>query len=335
MLRLSTSIVGALTLALGSLIAPCAFAQTDLGGQRVATSSGTFLKIGLDARGAALAGAYNAVVAGPAGTFNNPTGILNDGQTTSLSLNYVQWPADIDVGSVSLSHEISPSTGRVAVGLLFLETSFDETTEFHPLGTGRTVGYSDFLLTGSIARNFTDRLAIGLTLKYLREDMGSNIDGPVANGVLLDAGTMYRPGFKNATLAITLAHFGPDLTPNGSFRDPSSGGAIEYTSFSPPTQFQLGFCIDPYTAGDHRFTLATQVLHQADNAETFRGGVEYLYRERVALRTGYDFSADEMGFAAGLGAKVDLMGRRGSVDYAYTEGGNLRSVHRVSLGLGL
>lgn len=320
---------------LSLLTVPAALAQTELGGQRVATSSGTFLKIGVDARGAALAGAYNAIVGGPNAIFVNPAGLVNDIQTLSTAFSYTQWPADIDLGSIAVSRELSPLGGRLGFGLLYLDTSFEETTEYHPLGTGRTVSYSDFLFGASFARNFTDRLAIGVTLKYLREDLASNVDGTVAQGMLMDAGTVYTPGYRNAKLAITLAHFGPDIEPEGSFRSQVLDTEIAYTAFAPPTQFLLGFAIDPYVSGPHRMTLASQVLHQADNAETFRGGIEYTLRDQVAFRGGYDFSSDEMGFAAGLGLKLDLAGRRGSIDYAFTEGGHLESVHRLTLGIGL
>lgn len=316
-------------------VASVARAQTDLGGQRVATSSGTFLKIGLDARAAGLAGAYNAIARGPSAVFYNPAGLLEDDHSTSLALQFIQWPGDIQIGAFSASRDLPTLGARVAAGVAFFGTDFPETSEFYPLGTGRTVSYSDLLVAVSFARNFTDRLAIGVTAKYLREDMASNVGGPLAHGMLLDAGTVYRLGYRNARLAITLAHFGPDLEPTGSFESRVTGSTISYSAFSPPTQFQLGFSIDAMNRDPHRISLATQVLHQADNQETLRGGLEYLFRERIAVRTGYDFSADEMAFAAGLGFRTELGGRAGSLDYAYTEGGRLPTVHRWSLGFAL
>ncbi|MBK8230211.1 MAG: PorV/PorQ family protein [Candidatus Eisenbacteria bacterium] len=320
---------------LAALTASPALAQTDLGGQRVATSSATFLKIGLDARAAALGGAYNALASGPNAIFYNPAGLIDDGHTESLAMSFAQWPAEVNLGSISASRDVASLGSRIGVGLIFLGTSFDETTEFHPLGTGRSVSYSDLAVSLGFSRHFTDRLAIGASVKYIREDLGSNLDGPVMNGVLLDAGTVYSLANRNARLAITLNHFGPDLRPDGSFSSRVTGSEIEYSAFSPPTQFQLGFSLDPWTRGMQRLTTAGQVMHQADNAETIRTGLEYHYGERMALRAGYDWSSDEMGFSAGLGVKVDLLGRLGAIDYAVTEGGNLETVHRWTVGFGL
>lgn len=320
--------------ALGVGVHP-SIAQTDLGGQRVATSSGTFLKIGLDARASALGGAYNALASGPNALFYNPAGIVEDAHTKSMAVSYADWFADLSIGAIAATRDLPALGSRIGVGVLYLGTSFDETTEYHPLGTGRTVSYSDFAAGVTFARHFTDRLAIGITAKYVREDLGSNLGGPTTNGALLDAGTVYSLGARNARLAITLAHFGPDLKPSGSFRSRVTGGQVEYGAYSPPTQFQLGFSFDPWTRERQHVTTCGQILHQADNAETLRGGVEYVYDNRYALRTGYDFSADEMGFSAGLGFKLQLLGRSGSVDYAFTEGGNLETVHRWTLGLGL
>ena len=318
--------------ALGMLALP-AQAQTDLGGQRVATSSGTFLKIGLDARASALGSAYNALASGPNAVFYNPAGIVNDEHTKSVAVSYADWFADLSIESFAVTRDVGDS--RFGLSLLYLGTSFDETTEFHPLGTGRSVSYSDLAAGLTFARHFSDRLAIGVTAKYFREDLGSNLDGPTTSGLLLDAGTVYSIPVRDTRLAITLSQFGPDLTPSGGFSSRVTGGKIDYASFSPPTLFQLGLSMDPWTRERQRVTACGQVMHQADNAETVRGGLEYSYDERFALRTGYDFSADEMGFSAGLGLKLVLLGRSGSIDYAFTEGGNLSSVHRWTLGFGL
>ncbi len=318
---------------LAALLPASALSQTDLGGQRVATSSGTFLKIGLDARGAALAGCYNALVEGPIATFYNPAGLLLGHQGQGLNAGLVQWPADIQISSISYARSLPGIGGRIALGFAHLGIEMDETTEFYPQGTGRTAGYSDMLATLSVARAFTDRLNIGVTLKYLREDMASNIGGPLVHGYLVDAGTIYFVGYRNSRLAVTLVNFGPDLHPDGRFQSRVRETGVDYSSFSPPTQFQLAFAIDPLDNGPHRLTSTLQVLHQADNAETVRGGLEYWYDRNYALRSGYDFAADEMRFSAGLGVRLMLGERQGTFDYAFTEGGHLEAVHRWSLGI--
>jgi hypothetical protein len=322
------------TLLVALLTGPAA-AQTDLGGQRVATASGTFLKIGLDARGAALGGAYTPVVEGPASVLVNPAGILFGPAGAALQFGLVQWPADLQVGFATFSTPIPPLGVNVGAGVAWLGTSFDETSEFYPTGTGRTVGYSDLLFAGTLARSFTDKLGIGISLKYLREDQGGNVGGPVTQGVLMDAGTVYQIGWRNSRLSVTLSDFGPDLNPRASFQSNVTGSEIRYSAFSPPTRFQLGLAVDPWIQGPHRLTGTTVILHQADNAETLRGGLEYHFRDDYALRTGYDFSSDEMRLSAGFGLALRLGERRGTVDYTWTDGNHLGGIHRFSLGFAL
>jgi hypothetical protein len=60
-------------------------AQTSLGSQRVGTSSATFLKVPLDARAAAMAGAIVADVSGPAAMFANPAGLGLDHERALLA----------------------------------------------------------------------------------------------------------------------------------------------------------------------------------------------------------------------------------------------------------
>ncbi len=336
MKQLTRVVVFALLFLTGSFCAvPQAMAQTELGVQRVATSSGTFLKIGLDPRGVALGGAYNAIVSGPQATFLNPAGILDPEGMNRAHLSYMKWPGDIDMGSVAYGTPFDALQGQLAIGLAFASTSFDETSEFYPQGTGRTVSYSDVLATLSFARLFTDRLTIGASVKFFREDLASNVGGPVTNGLLFDAGTIYQLGFRNSRIAITLSHFGPDLEPTGDFFSSVSGADVEYAAFSPPTLFNLSFAIDAMTRGEHRFTVASQIVHPSDQNETLLLGGEYWFQDSYALRSGYDFAADEFGFSAGLGAKFRFGGREGVFDYAYTNGGNLEDVHRVGMGFAL
>jgi long-subunit fatty acid transport protein len=78
------------------VLAPgAAFSQVSLGGQRVGTASGTFLKLPLSAPGAAMAGAYVAVVDDVTSVGWNPAGLANIAQKGFL-VTHIQWFADVD-----------------------------------------------------------------------------------------------------------------------------------------------------------------------------------------------------------------------------------------------
>lgn len=282
-----------------------------------------------------MAGAYTPLVDGPAAVLVNPAGILFGPPGAAAQIGLVQWPADLQIGLATISAPIPALGVHVGAGAVWLGASMDETTEYYPTGTGRSVGYSDLLLAATLARSFTDRLGVGISVKYLREDLGGNVGGPVVHGVLMDAGSVYQIGWRNSRLSVTLSDFGPDLNPRDDFSSRVTGSQVSYSAFSPPTRFQLGLAVDPWIRGPHRLTGTSVILHQADNAETLRGGLEYHFRDDLAFRTGYDFSADEQGFSAGVGLRLRLGERGGSFDYAWTEGGHLDAVHRVCLGFAL
>ena len=74
-------------------------AQTSLGDQRVGTSSGSFLRIGVGARAVAMGGAYVAVCDDITACAWNPAGLVHV-TDSQLALNYVSWPADITYSHV-------------------------------------------------------------------------------------------------------------------------------------------------------------------------------------------------------------------------------------------
>ena len=71
----------------------------------------------------------------------------------------------------------------------------------------------------------------------------------------------------------------------------------------------------------------------ADNALAIKAGAEWSWNRRLALRSGYDFNADELKYSAGAG----LYGRLGqsqlTFDYAYTQGDFLGAINRLSMGV--
>ena len=325
--RLRACVVAGLALA---LIVPGVAAQTDLGGQRVGTSSGEFLKIALDARGAAMACAACAYASGPAALFWNPAGLGLERQRGVL-VSGIDYPAGIPVGAVVVSLPFGPLRGNIACGLAGMSVTMAETDEFHPLGTGRDFTCSTWTLTAGASRAFTDKLSFGLALKGYHEALGTEVGGPETTSWLLDAGAIYFVGYRDARIGIALCGFGPDLRPGGSFSSRRTAADIRYTSFSPPTIFRFGCSVDPWQSGPWKTLAAVEVGHPADNREVLRAGGEVSYNDLLALRAGYDFSADALKLHGGFGARVRLGESLLFVDYAYSDGGYFGGIHRWTL----
>lgn len=324
-------ILTALTLAV--CLASCrAVAQTSMGGQRVGTSSGSFLRIGPGARSSAMGGAYVAICDDVNSCAYNPAGlVLLEGR--ELALNHIDWPADISYNHACYGFPVAALDGAVAVQFGSLSTELEETHEYHPYGTGRTFKFADWLVGVTLAKRFTDKFSGGCGVKYVREELGVEIGGPVTSTVVLDAGTYYEIGPRNMRLGVALMNFGPDMTPNGSYTKKVGATRADaaYGGFAPATEFKFGLAFEPISRPWIATLVDVELAHPADNEETFRLGAEAVVMELVALRAGHDFKADELKTSLGVGVKTDLFSWHAGFDYAVTLTDHLGDIHRFSL----
>ncbi len=315
---------------LATLLSAPAFADMELGGLRVATSSGTFLKIGVSPRAEAMGGAWVAVVSDATAPWYNPAGmgLLANRQTT---LGYVAWPADIQYvnAAIGLPGGFLGGTWGLSVGNL--STVIEETTEYEPYGTGREFLYSDTVLGLTFARFLTDKLILGITGKYVREDLGSSIDNPVMNTWLVDAGTLYHIDWRNTRIGMSILNFGPEFKPPGEYWNYSEEKYQEYEGFPPPSAFRLGMAWEAFKAWPWMVTHTVELNHPADNRETMATGFELSYMGGIfALRGGYIFLSDEseMKMSAGFGTAFMMGSAVAGLDYSFTDGQDLGAIHR-------
>ncbi len=321
------------TLACGALAlaaAPGAHAQA-VGQERIATTTGSFLKIGLGARAVGMGGAFVAVANDPSAMYWNPAGVASIVRREAMVSN-VQWPADINYTHLTYIAPVAKLGGSVGVQFGVLSTSIEETSEERPFGTGVTFGYADWLAGVTYSARLTDRLLFGVGAKYVHQDLGSDVGGTSAGNLLVDLGTIYYLGISSVRIGMTMAHFGPDFSPGGEFVSPTTGEVRTYDSFSPPTTFRFGVAWEPIERENHRLTTSLEFDQPSDNQFGSHAGVEYEWSRRFAVRTGYDVNADEIKWSAGAGFYPEFGTVRGTLDYAYSDGGVLGGIHRVSLG---
>lgn len=303
----------------------------ELGALRVATSSGTFLKIGISPRAAAMGGAWTAIADDATAVWYNPAG-LSQLPNRQLFAGYVAWPAGIHYGNLIISMPSPALQGIVALQFGNLTTRLDETDEYHPYGTGRSFRYSDWVLGASYARAMTDQLQLGLSFKFIREDLGSAVGGPVTNTWAVDVGTLYHMPYANTRIGMSVVNFGPEFKPSGSYWNHTEGKNEEYEGFPPPSAFKLGVAFEPWKRYPWILTQTLEMNHLADNQETLATGLELSYLGGLfALRSGYNFMADEMGLAGGFGANFMLGSALAGLDYSYTDGNSLGGIHRWAM----
>jgi len=314
------------------VVARPARAQGTLGGQRAGTSSATFLRIGVGARAVGMGETFVAVANDPSAIFWNPAGLASL-QRRELAVSHVEWPADIAYEHLTLILPSRRFGGSVAFQFGVLSTDIQETTELQPFGTGRTFSYSDVLAGVAFSRRWTDKLLIGTGVKWLREDLGSQVGGPTTSAVLFDVGSIYYLGLGSVRIATSLSNFGSSLRPSGEYHSPYDGSTAQFDAFDPPLVFRYGFAFEPVENDAMRLTTAFEANQPADNELLFKAGGEWLYHGMFALRGGYNFRADALKLSAGAGFTTEFGATRGQLDYAFTDGGYLGSVHRLSLGV--
>ncbi len=290
--------------------------------KKVAQSGMDWLSIPIGARASALGGAYTAMANDASSIFWNPAGIaLTKGG--NLFLSQTKWIADINVNAAGFTYDagnlgfFSLSFAGVDWGVFHgtrradTGDGFVETGDFSPTDWFAGIGY---------ARRVTDRFSIGGNLRYLYENLGSNLEGDVLgsgteytakmNLFAFDFGTIYYTGFKDLRLAMTLQNF-------------SQEKKYRVDQFSLPLTFKLGLAMDMTSLwtseSDHSLTLAVDAIHPRDYSERLNVGLEYGYKNMLFLRGGYKANYDEEDLTFGGGVNYSLNNLALGLDYSYVQ----------------
>lgn len=327
-------------LVLATVLAAPARAQFTLGGQRAGTASGTFLKIGLGARAVGLGESFVAVANDPSAIYWNPAGLASI-QRQEVALSHIEWPADIRYEHLAWVLPVRRLGGSLGFQFGMLSTEIDETSELQPFGTGRTFVYSDMVAGVSYARRWTDKLLVGFGAKYVRENLGKDVGNPTTQAALFDIGSIYYLGLGSVRVATAISNFAPELKPSGEFLSAGEDGVTgtaddevrSYDGFDAPTVFRYGIAFEPVENASQRLTLSLEANQPADNSQSVKSGLEWVWLGRLAVRTGYNFHADALKFSAGAGVNTELGTWKATVDYAYTDGGFLGAINRLTLGI--
>ena len=334
--------------------------------QKLAQTGMKFLSVGLSARQTALADAFTAVEAGSESMFYNPSGMADLKRLSDVSLGMVQWIGDIQ--HYYLTAAFAPSDGDYGVfGFSFQFTNYGEVD-----ATIRANNSNGYLDVGTIkpnasaigltyAKALSDRFAVGGTIKFVSQDLGSgyvqvqynstpggvneSVDEAnseeIVNTLLVpafDFGLQYKTGYESLTFGMAVRNFARE---------------VKYISegFQLPLTFRIGVSmnvldlleLDPKV---HALLLAVDAEHPRDYPEQIKVGLEYLFMSTVALRAGYVSPADEHSFSFGLGLQQKLADIDFGLDYSYTpfgiftswasdqNGGGMPTVSRLSFRFG-
>lgn len=313
---------------------------------KTATAGLQFLKFGVDARAVGMGEAYVAVSDDISSVYWNPAGLATKLNHQAF-FSHTKWVADIDHEFAAVSYTDGIQALGLSASVLHMD-DMDEVTEeaFGP--TGRTFTASDIAIGLTYSNAFTDKFSFGITGKYLRENLYEfSIDS-----YAFDIGSLYNTQWKNLTIGMALRNFGPDviyeidndgdnLTDEDPFDllDNDGDGLIdedgEELGSKIPMSFSLGLALDLMRQEEQAWIFSAQLDNVVDREETWNLGSEYTYRN-FALRAGHQIGYDAASFTYGAGFKIPTRLAVFSLDYAYTEMGDLKEdfmngVHRFSV----
>lgn len=329
------------------MIAPL-HAQVD--NSQTITKTGTtvaqFLKIGVDARGAAMGGAFAAMEGDLSAMHWNPAG-LGHHRGVGAMFVHSEWLADLNFNYVAVAFNLG-EVGIMGLSVVNLSSPDEPVrTVERPEGTGEFFNSNDLAIGVTFARQLTDRFSIGGSVKFIRQ----NIWHMNAGAVALDIGALFTTPFKNVRLGASIVNFGSDMRLNGrdiqfsNDPDPLNQGNVEFVNalyetdkFPLPLAFRVGVATELYKNENLRVSVGLDALHPNDNTESLNGGAELAFNETLFLRGGYGtlFRKDtEEGLSMGAGLQYRIWGTSTKlrIDYAYADFGLLDNAQRFSLGV--
>ncbi len=294
-----------------------------------------FLKIGIGARSAAMGEACVANLNDVNAVFWNPSGI---GQIDRFetSFSYTNWFMDMELisGAVGVS-----LTQTLIFAFDYVSLNYGDIPEAlvtHPSGqldtrTGDNFTGRDLSMGVSIAKNFTDKLSIGVRSKFVQEDLYSYSTQLWA----FDVGTYYHTGWKGIRLAMSAQNFAG----KARWLETLNRQKQEYEV---PLLFRIGTSIDLLGGSDlflggnpdrHRFTVNLDAIHSNDYAERLNIGGEYWFFNRIALRAGYRFNQNYGSLSFGGALSTNISQTNITIDYAFVDYDYLKTTHRFTISL--
>jgi hypothetical protein len=301
----------------------------NLGGQRAAISSGTFLKTDMSPRSSSMSGAQIALSGDAYAGHWNP-GAMASVSSMRFALSSVRLPSGMHQ---SFAAFVKPSKdGDEAWGISAMAVNSGEMirrTEFMPSGTGEAF-YAGYSSAGvSYSRKLTDMFSFGLSLRYI----GEYLEQFSAHTAVADLGFLYTTDFKDLRFAVTLHNFGSNSRLSG---DINTSGFADYTiqadPYAMPAVFRMGISMVPIKREMWTWLTTLQVDHPGDNSANIRFGVEGGFRELLFIRGGWKINVkDQWVPTAGVGIRSRVGKHPLLIDYGVEPHQRLGLIQRIGV----
>ena len=308
---------------------------------KVGTAAANWLKLETNPRAIGMGGAFTSVGAGILGVSYNPASIafVKNQEGFLSKTNYV---ADITYQVLGYGRNLS-GIDFVGIHAFFLDSGdMDVTTAEYPDGTGEKYSVKAMCIRGSFGKRITNRLRVGATAKFIREEIYTTYMQSFA----LDIGSNFNTGIFGFNLGMSISNLGPEVQFGGdglkfSCDEPDApGGSCQkiVDSFVLPLTFRLGLSnaimgpdSDMLKSRDHNLLISLDAINPIDYTLYGAVGMEYNYRDSFYLRGGTHVGHDTADWSAGAGLKLEVNEYSIGVDYAYVNYGILNYTHQFGL----
>jgi len=297
----------------------------------IGTATAQFLEVNLNTQNMGMGNASTSIITGSASMLINPAGLAELGRGSNdydSYFSFVNWPAEITFASANLGFSLG-KIGVLGINSVFANYG-DEilTTAANPMGDG-TFSMSSYAVGLTFSRYLTDKFSFGLNVKMV----GESFDRSNYSQLAYDLGTLYRTGYRNLNIGMSVLHFSNEAKFSGKFFDysASSTDSSDYETWPLPMTFRTGLSMDIYSRSQLTISAAFDMIHTNNSSEKYGLGTELLWMQRIVIRAGYQFGTDIEGISAGLGLKIsDLM----QIDYAFNAMEYLGGRHRFGIKIG-
>ncbi len=317
----------------------------DAQNRKAGINSAAFLKVGVGARQVGMGSATTSMVGDAANIFWNPAGIGLREDRAQVSFSYNKWIAELTQNALAATYSLD-DVGTIGIGVMtFGLSGIAADRDVYPGNpalqalqidqqSSSSYDYMDLMFQASFSRYVTDRLSLGVSVKYISE----KIDDQTAGAIAFDFGSVYSIGVMNWKIGARINNLGGDI----KFYD--------YASPIPLT-FSIGTSIAPLQDDNSMLTVAVDAVKPQDGTQFFFTGVEYMFMNMISVRGGYklNYSGTDdggatfrsaikttvEGFSAGAGFNTTVSEYGVRLDYSYTSMDILDAAHRVTLSVSM
>lgn len=317
--------------------------------KRRGTAGASQLLIPVTARNASLGASLTSGLSDLSGLeaiYSNPAGLVNN-QGTGAIFSRMEYVADIGVNYFGVAQSFGQSS------VAFTVTSWDfgtiaKQTELSPEITSVTYDAS-FVTAGlTYARQFTDRIAAGATMKVITE----TIDDVSGSAVAVDAGMTYVVGESGLRLGVSLKNIGTAMNYSGvgltrQVRIPGQAPdatnnalVLESEGVELPSLLNFGVAYTREMGAGALVTVLGNFRSNSFDQDQYSGGIEVNLFEMLDLRGGFEMTPDQdltmfTGANFGAGLNVEFGGTMLHLDYAYRATDFFDNVQMFTLGVDL